>query len=177
MGWGKVQIVVQKGLLNFFVANYFSPHPLPLFTEKAETATCFSTCESQPLAREIHRLLRVPKDNHIFEYSWNVVWWQNTTRVSLKNPGGGVRTPWTIPLDTPLLWCPLISFLQHSVIRTHQLLTIDARSKLATKRGLRRQRRHPPYTPGVIFRVGIKLPRALRGCFVEVSHDYFQLST
>ena len=35
-----------------------------------------------------------------------------------------------------------------------------------------------PYTPysignssGVIFRTGIKLPRALRGCFVEVSHD------
>ena len=162
--------MVQKGLLNFFVANYFSTHPLPLFTEKAETATCFSMCERRPLAREIHRLLRVPKDNHIFEYSWNVVWWQNTTRVSLKNPGG-VRTPWTIPLDTPLLWCPLISFLQHSVIRTHQLLTIDARSELETKRGLRRQRRHPPYTPGVIFRIGIKLPRALRGCFVEVSHD------
>ena len=168
--------MVQKGLLNFFVPNYFSPYPLPLFTEKAETATCFSMCESQPLAREIHRLLRVPKDNHIFEYSWNVVWWQNTTRVSLKHPGG-VRTPWTIPLDTPLLWCPFISFLQHSVIRTHQLLTIDARSELETKRGLRRQRRHPPYTPGVIFRIGIKLPRALRGCFVEVSHDYFQLST
>ena len=36
----------------------------------------------------------------------------------------------------------------------------------------------PPYTPyfignssRVIFRIGIKLPRALRGCFVEVSHD------
>ena len=35
-----------------------------------------------------------------------------------------------------------------------------------------------PYTPysignssRVIFRIGIKLPRALRGCFVEVSHD------
>ena len=34
----------------------------------------------------------------------------------------------------------------------------------------------PPYTPysignssRVIFRIGIKLPRALRGCFVEVS--------
>ena len=24
---------------------------------------------------------------------------------------------------------------------------------------------------GVIFRIGIKLPRALRGCFVEVPHD------
>ena len=40
------------------------------------------------------------------------------------------------------------------------------------------QRRHPPYTPysignssRVIFRIGIKLPRARRGCFVEVSHD------
>ena len=163
----------------------FPPHPLPLVTEEAETTTCFSICESQsPLAREIllceqrrtdHR--RVPKDNHIFEYPWNLVWWQNTTRVSLKNPGPGSPDPLDQPLDPPLLWCPLISFLQHSVIRTHQLLTIDARSKLETKRGLRRQRRHPPYTPGVIFRVGIKLPRALRGCFFEVSHDYFQLST
>ena len=84
--------MVQKELLNFFVANYFSPHPLPLVTEKAETTTCFSICESQSqLAREIllceqrrtdHR--RVPKDNHIFEYPWNLVWWQNKTRVSLK---------------------------------------------------------------------------------------------
>ena len=84
--------MVQKGLLNFFVANYFSPTPLPLVTEKAETTTCFSICESQsPLAREIllceqrrtdHR--RVPKDNHIFEYPWNLVWWKHTTRVSLK---------------------------------------------------------------------------------------------
>ena len=84
--------MVQKGLLNFFVANYFSPTPLPLGTEKAETTTFFSICESQsPLAREIllceqrrtdHR--RVSKDNHIFEYPWNLVWWQHTTRISLK---------------------------------------------------------------------------------------------
>ena len=46
------------------------------------------------------------------------------------------------------------------------------------KRGRRGQRRHAPYTPysignssRVIFRIGIKLPRAQRGCFVEVSHD------
>ena len=56
--WGrfarrKVQTLVQKGLLNFFVANYFPQHPLPLVTEKAETTMCFSICESQsPLARE-----------------------------------------------------------------------------------------------------------------------------
>ena len=34
---------------------------------------------------------------------------------------------------------------------------------------------YPSYSIGnssrVIFRIGIKLPRALRGCFVEVSHD------
>ena len=34
---------------------------------------------------------------------------------------------------------------------------------------------YTPYSSGnsyrVIFRIGIKLPRALRGCFVEVSHD------
>ena len=55
---------------------------------------------------------------------------------SLKQVSGlmGVRTPWTLPLDPPLLWCPLISFLQHSVqIRTHQLLAIDARSELETQ--------------------------------------------
>ena len=34
----------------------------------------------------VGRLLRVPKDTHIFEYPLNLVWWQNTTRVSLKNP-------------------------------------------------------------------------------------------
>ena len=47
--------------------------------------------------------------------------------------GEGVRTPRTISLDPPLLWCPLISFLQHSVIRTHQLLAKDARSELETQ--------------------------------------------
>ena len=47
--------------------------------------------------------------------------------------GGGVRTPRTIPLDPPLLWCALISFLQHSVIRTHQLQTIHARAELETQ--------------------------------------------
>ena len=46
---------------------------------------------------------------------------------------GGVQTPRTIPLDPPLLWCPLLSFLQHSVIRTHQLLAKDARSELETQ--------------------------------------------
>jgi len=34
---------------------------------------------------------------------------------------------------------------------------------------------YTPYSIGnssrVILRIGIKLPRALRGCFVEVSHD------
>ena len=34
---------------------------------------------------------------------------------------------------------------------------------------------HTPYSIGnssrIIFRVGVKLPRALRGCFVEISHD------
>ena len=45
----------------------------------------------------------------------------------------GVGTPRTLPLDPPLLWCPLISFLQHSVILTHQLLAIVARSELETQ--------------------------------------------
>ena len=47
--------------------------------------------------------------------------------------GGGVGWGVRIPPDPPLLWCLLISILQHSVIRTHQLLTIDARSELETQ--------------------------------------------
>ena len=34
-------------------------------------------CEQR---RTDHR--RVPKNNYIFEYPWNLVWWQNATRVS-----------------------------------------------------------------------------------------------
>ena len=55
---------------------------------------------------------------------------------SLKQVSGlvGGPDPRTLPLDLPLLWCPLISFLQHSVqLRTHQLLAIDARSELETQ--------------------------------------------
>ena len=84
--------MIGSELRTFLWQITFPPHPLPLVTEKAETTTCFSICESQsPLARKTllceqrrtdHR--RVPKDNHIFEYPWNLVKWQNTTRVSLK---------------------------------------------------------------------------------------------
>ena len=62
-GFGGVQTLVQKGLLNFFVANYFSatPPPPPV-AEKAETTTCFLICESRsPLAREILVFWRVPR--------------------------------------------------------------------------------------------------------------------
>ena len=55
---------------------------------------------------------------------------------SLKQVSGlmeGYGPPRTLPLGLPLLWCPLISFLQHSVIRTHQLLTINARAELETQ--------------------------------------------
>ena len=27
---------------------------------------------------------KVPKNNHIFEYPWNLVWWQKATHISLK---------------------------------------------------------------------------------------------
>ena len=70
-----------KGLLNFLVANSSPPHPLPPVAEKVEMTNCFLICKSQsPLARKIlvckqrqrdHR--RVPNNNHIFEYSWNLV--------------------------------------------------------------------------------------------------------
>ena len=42
-------------------------------------------------------------------------------------------------------------------------------------KGTEKASQYTPYSIGnssrVIFRIGIKLPRALRGCFVEVSHD------
>ena len=60
--------------------------------EKVEMTTCFSICERRSLlARETllceqgwtdHK--RVPKNNYIFEYPWHLVWWENTTRASLK---------------------------------------------------------------------------------------------
>ena len=53
--------------VELFCGKLLFPTPLSLVTEKAETTTCSSICENKlPLAREIHRLLRVPKDNHIF---------------------------------------------------------------------------------------------------------------
>ena len=68
---------------------------LELFSGKlllTETIMCFSICKCWlPLALEI--LLceqrrtdprRVPKNNYIFEYPWNLVYWQNAMRVSLK---------------------------------------------------------------------------------------------
>ena len=49
--------------------------------------------------------------------------------------------------------------------------TLGVAASVYTKRGKRGQRRHSPYTPysignssRVIFRIGIKLPHALRGC-------------
>ena len=57
------------------------PHPLPPVAEKVEMTNCFLICKSQsPLERKIlvceqrqrdHR--RVPNNNHIFEYPWNLV--------------------------------------------------------------------------------------------------------
>ena len=56
--------------------------------EQAETTMCFLICDRQsPLARQIllceqrrtdHR--RVPKNNYIFDYPRNLVWWKNATR-------------------------------------------------------------------------------------------------
>ena len=58
-------------------------------------------------------------------------------------------------------------------IRNFQLV-----KNLAKPREDKGDREDIPYTPysisnssRVIFRIRIKLPRALRGCFVEVSHD------
>ena len=72
---------VLKGLLNFFVANRSPLHPLPPVVEKVETIDCFSICKSRSLlVREIlvcqqrpRGRKRVPKDNHNFQYPWNLV--------------------------------------------------------------------------------------------------------
>ena len=62
----------------------------------------------------------------------------------------------------------------------HQSTSLESYLKLqwVYTREDKGDRGHPPYTPysivnssRVIFRIGIKLPRALRGCFEEVSHD------
>ena len=86
-------------------------------------------------------LLRVPNYNHIFQkksLEFSLVENYNTRFIkkiqqlnsdmqsyrskdfSLKQVsglmgGGEGPDPRTLPLDPPLLWCPLISFLQHSV--------------------------------------------------------------
>ena len=85
--------LVQKGLLNFLVANYFSPTSPPTSYWEGRDDYVFlnpwkpvaggagnTPCDRR---RTDHR--RVPKDNQIFEYPWNLIYWQNTTRVSLKN--------------------------------------------------------------------------------------------
>ena len=75
-----------------------------------------SICERRsPLAREIllceqrrtdHR--RVPKNNYIFEYPWNLVWWQNATHLSLKK---------TQPVKT---WYFLWKCWKGGTVRCHQ---------------------------------------------------------
>ena len=77
LDWG-VQTLVQKGLLNFLGGKL-------LLTEMT---TCFSIFERRsPVARETLLCSRDKESMegyYIFEYSWNLVQWQNATRVSLK---------------------------------------------------------------------------------------------
>ena len=106
-GWGRSKLWFGKECWTFFVANYFSP-TFEFYSqgmhnrrpaEKTETTTCFSICERwSPLAREIllceqrrkyHR--RVPKKKYIFEYPWNLVWWQSARRTSLKKNQPGKK--------------------------------------------------------------------------------------
>ena len=78
---GKVKIMVQKGLLSFFVANYFSPTLPPTSPWEGRNDYVFLNpwkpvavgAGNAALRAEENRLLRVPKDNHIFEYPWNLV--------------------------------------------------------------------------------------------------------
>ena len=90
--------------VEIFCAKLLPPHPLPLVTEKAETTTCFSICESQlPLAREIHRLPRVPTDNHIFDQlnsdiqSYRYKDFSLTQVSGLMGGGGGGSGPPDLP--------------------------------------------------------------------------------
>ena len=71
--------------------------------------------------RFIKKFSQLNSDIQSYRCNKYQVWWR----------GSGPPTP-TLLLDPPLFWCPLISFLQHSVIRTNQLLATDARSELET---------------------------------------------
>ena len=77
--------MVQKGLLDFFVAYYFSQRQ-PRVSQSVNAGCCWRGkyfIASRGKKRRIeHR--RVTKDNYMFEYLWNLDWWQNATRVSLK---------------------------------------------------------------------------------------------
>ena len=65
-----------------------------------------------------------------------------------------------------------------SSLETYEIIFESPRSIVVSQERIKGTEKASPYTPysignssRVIFRIGIKLPRALRGCFVEVSHD------
>jgi len=86
--WG-AQTLVQKGLLNFFVANYFSQRRPRVFQSvkagrRWREEYCFASRGEQIIAG-------YPNNNYIFEYLCNLVWWQNATRVSFTTKNQPVK--------------------------------------------------------------------------------------
>ena len=56
-----------------------------------------------------------------------------------------------------------------SAHQDHSFIEVNTREDKGDREGI--SHTHPIPSSRVIFRIGKKLPRALRGCFVEVSHD------
>ena len=65
-GGGGVQTLVKKGLLNFFVANHFSQR-------RSRVSQPMNACRRWRGNRTGTDHRRVPQNNHIFEYPWNLV--------------------------------------------------------------------------------------------------------
>ena len=71
LGAGEIQILVQKGLLNFFVSNYLPPTPPP--TSHWEGRDDYVFLNQWKLVAVGVGITAVPKDNYIIEYPWNLV--------------------------------------------------------------------------------------------------------
>ena len=94
--WGGPNFGSERTYWTFFVANYFSPTSPPTSRWEGREDYVFSSVNAGRRWRGKYCFAsrgeqrrtdhsKVPKSNHIFEYPWNLVKWQNATRVSLKN--------------------------------------------------------------------------------------------
>ena len=99
-----IQTLVQKGLLNFIVANHFSKRR-PLFLNLWTPVAVGAGNTALRTGRTDHS--GVPKNNYILEYPWNFVWLQNATHVCIKK-----ISQWKS--DIRFCWCKNFSLKQGS---------------------------------------------------------------